>query len=197
MSLVLVTASATEPLTLAEAKAQARVTNTDEDTLITSLIVAARQHVETLVRRALVTQTWDYKLDHFPVWEIEIPLPPLASVSSVKYLESAAGVDTTLATTEYRVLGASGHNPGRITPDIGKVWPTTYDVGDAVTVRFVAGYGAAAAVPQPIKQAMLLLIAAWFENREAFVLASGKYDSLPAPAAVGALLRPYVVDYFG
>jgi uncharacterized phiE125 gp8 family phage protein len=193
-ALVLFTAPSSEPLTLTEAKAHLRVTTADEDTLITSLVVAARRHVETLTRRALVSQVWDYFLDAFPGWEIEVPLPPLVSVDSIKYLESAAGAQTTLATSEYRA--DAKHQPGRITPGFGKSWPATYGVTNAVEIRFTAGYGAAAAVPQGIKQAMFLLLSAWFEHREEIV--SGvSVASLPSPVNVGSLLRPFVIDYFG
>lgn len=194
MGLVLVTPPGAEPITLAEGKAHLRVTVTDEDTLINSLIVAARSRAETFLRRALMTQTWDYVLDCFPAWAIEVPRPPLAVLTSVKYLEASAGVLTTLAASEYRVDLSS--QPGRVTPEIGKVWPVTYDVINAVTVRFDAGYTSAANVPQEIKQAMLLLLAAWFENRSDFVIAPGTAHSLPMPVSAEALLRPYRVDYF-
>lgn len=194
MGLAIVTQPAVEPLTLAEAKAHLRVTSTAEDTLITSLIVAARKHVENLTRRALVSQVWDYFLDAFPGWGLELPLPPLISVDAIKYLESASGVLTTLDAAEYRV--DTKRQPGRVTPEFGKSWPTTYGVVNAVEIRFTAGFADAASVPQEIKHALLLLIGAWFEHREE-VIAGASFSSLPAPAAVDSLLRPYVIDYFG
>lgn len=192
MGLALVTAPSAEPVTLAEAKAHLRVTSTDEDTHITSLALAVRRHVENLTRRALISQVWDYSLDYFPSWEIEIPLPPLVSIGSVKYLEAAAGVDTTLAASEYRVDAV--RQPGRLTPEFGKVWPSTYGVVNAVTIRFTAGFANAAAVPQEIKQAMLLLIGAWFEHREEIITGT-IVAALPMPAASLSLLRPHIVDY--
>lgn len=194
-ALVLVTAPAAEPLTLAEAKDHLRITTTDRDSYITRLVKVARERVETITRRALITQTWDYKLYGFPGWEIEIPLPQLASVDSIKYLEPSAGVETTLATSEYRVSGVGGHNPGRVAPAFGKSWPTTYGVDESVTVRFAAGYGAAAAVPEQIKHAMCLLLGAWNEYSEEVIGDLRAVASLPMPVNVMSILRPFVVDY--
>lgn len=174
MGLKLITAPAVEPVTLAEAKAQLRKTTADEDALISSLIVAARNFAEAYTGRAFITQTWDYVLDAFPCGLFELPKGPLQSVSSVKYLDSA-GVEQTLAAAGYKVDALT--DPGRIAPAYGQSWPTTRSEPNAVTVRFVAGYGDASAVPQAIKEALLLLISHLFENREA--VAEGNFSALP------------------
>lgn len=161
MGLTLNAAPATDPLTLAEAKAHLRVTATDEDALITSLITAATDSAEIFTGRALVTQTWDLTLDSFPC-VIEVPKPPLVSVTSITYIDTD-GATQTLATTEYTVDTKS--EPGRIVPAYGKYWPSTREVPNAVTIRFVAGYGNAAAVPKSIKQGMLMQIEHMFDNR--------------------------------
>ena len=162
MALTLVTAPAVEPLTLAEAKGHLRVTTTDEDALITALIVAAREYAETFTRRALITQTWDLTLDSFPS-EIVMPMPALQSVTSITYID-VDGASQTLPTTEYTVDIKSA--PGRIVEAYGKAWPTTRPVINAVTVRFVAGYGLAVSVPKSIVQGMLMHIGHMFANRE-------------------------------
>lgn len=166
MALTLVTAPAAEPLTLAEAKDQLRVDHSVEDDLITALIVAARQKAETITRRAFVTQTWDLTLDKFPVWcngPIEVPLGQLQSVDSFTFID-ADGTTQTLDDALYKVDTVS--EPGRIVPVYGQSWPVTRCEINAVTIRFTAGYGEAGVVPQIIKQAMLLMICFWYENRE-------------------------------
>jgi uncharacterized phiE125 gp8 family phage protein len=61
-----------------------------------------------------------------------------------------------------------------------------------VTVRFVAGYGANPGdVPEPLRQAMLLLIGHYYENREA--VAAGTLTELPF--AVASLVFPFRVFY--
>lgn len=148
--------------------AQAPTTNTTSDPELNALIKAARHAAEGYTRRALVTQTWDMTLDHFPCWEMSIPKPTLQSVTSITYVDSD-GVTQTLAADQYKVDIASA--PARITPAYGLVWPITRWQTNAVTVRFVAGYGAAAAVPDGIKAWMIIRIKHLFDN--------------PSPVAVG------------
>jgi len=187
MPLKLINAPATEPVTLTEAKAHLRVDGSADDTLITALIVAARQAAEQITGRALITQTWDLMLDAFEP-TIELPMPALQSVTSVKYLDSN-GAEQTLASGNYKVDAVS--EPGRIIPAYGLDWPATRDEINSVTVRFVAGYGAAAAVPQPIKQWMLLKIGELYENREG--TQTGTVTAMPF---VDALLHPYRILSF-
>ena len=180
----LVTSPTSEPVTLTEAKEHLRVTGTDEDDYITALIVAARQNIDGYdgwLGRAIMTQTWDMKIDGWE-WPIKIPLPPLQSVTSVKYLDSS-GVEQTLATDQYRVLSGL---PSEIHPEYSVTWPLLRSVPANVTVRFVAGYANAAAVPQPIKTAMHLMIGTWFENREQVV--NGSVSTLPL--GINDLLYP-------
>jgi len=188
MSLKLVTAPADEPVTLIEAKDHLRVDGSDDDALISVLITAASKWAEEYTGRQFVTATWDWFLDGFCP-SFSAPLPPLQSVTSIKYLDTA-GAEQTLDSATYRVDAVS--EPGRIALDYGKTWPSTYSVINAVTVRFVSGYGAAAAVPEPIRQAMLILIGELYEQRQ---------ESVPAsvgavPFGVRALLTPYKVWHF-
>lgn len=162
MALTLVTAPVGEPFTLTDAKDHLRITIDTEDSLINALIVSAREFAEGNTRRALITQTWDLTLDAFPD-AIEVPLPPLQSVTSVTYIDTAGTTQTLVANTDYTVDTKS--EPGRIVPAYGKSWPSTRDIVNAVTVRFVAGYGNATAVPKSIKQAMLMHIEHMFDNR--------------------------------
>lgn len=187
MGLVLTSGPAAEPLTLAEAKAHCRVDGSDDDTLITALIVTARRMAEQATGRALVTQSWRYLLDAFPVAAIDLPQPPLVSVESVKYIASD-GTLTTIASTDYTVHTSA--LLGLVAPAYGMSWPSPRDVREAVRIEFTAGYGAAAAVPNDIKQWMLLQICHWYDNRQA---AGEKRDPLPY---VDALLDPYRVIRF-
>lgn len=196
MSLRLITAPSVEPLSLAEVKEHLRVSSTDEDTKIAMCIAAARSHVEGpygFLGRALVTQTWELVLDTFPTNEIKIPLPPLQSVSSIKY-DDAAGDEQTVDTADYSVDDVS--QPGWVVPSTSG-WPTTFEGVNAVRVRFVAGYDAddsvsppdlTANIPADIKAAMLLHIGSMFEHREQVIVGQ---TAVALPWGAEQLLRPY------
>lgn len=177
MSLKLITAPAAEPVTLAEAKLHLRIDVTDEDSYVTALIQAAREHAEHITERALVTQTWELALDAFPAREIKLPRPPLISIVSVTY-DDAAGAAQVLSPTLYTPDLYS--TPGWLLPAYGTSWPATIAQANAVRVRYVAGYGAAAAVPQGIKNWMLLLLGQLYAER----------GMIGAPGVIGSL--PYV-----
>jgi uncharacterized phiE125 gp8 family phage protein len=167
MDVVLTTAPESPVVTLGEAKKQLRVVDgfTDDDDYIEGLVSAATNYLdgrEGILGRAVVTQTWTGTIDwRFPD-QIEVPLPPLQSVSSVKYIDTA-GDQQTLASTEYQVI--SNKEPGLIVPAFGKCWPSVRNQRQAVEVVFVAGYGAPEAVPERIKQAVLFLVSHWYISR--------------------------------
>jgi uncharacterized phiE125 gp8 family phage protein len=191
LTIVQTVAPAEEPVTTAEAKAHCRVDHDDEDTLIASLIVAARQWCESWTGRQFVTATWRLSLDGFPGCAIRLPKPPLQSVSSVAY-DAADGTATTLGSSAYRTDADS--EPGRLTPAYGLTWPTARCQTNAVRVTYVAGYGAASAVPKAVKQAILLLVGHWYANREA--VGSGGVASEIAMTAQ-ALLTPFWTGQHG
>lgn len=116
-------------------------------------------------------------------YAIEPPLAPLQSVSSIQYRAATDGTLTTLASSGYDVDTDS--KPGRITPSYGNVWPVARWQPNAVLVTFVAGYGAASAVPEAIKAAIKLLVGHWYENREAVVTGT---IATQLPLTVEALL---------
>jgi uncharacterized phiE125 gp8 family phage protein len=184
-----------EPVSLSEAKMHLRLTDLEEhsaeDLLILSLITAAREYCESITGRALAAQTLETRLDGFPrCYEIELPRPPLQSVISVTY-KSSDGTETELReNTDYIV--DSDSNVGRIVLPYGASWPvfTPYRA-NPVKIRYIAGYTDQNPIPKTIKQAMLLLIGYWFENREAALTESGA--SVQIEFAVKALLNLHKV----
>jgi uncharacterized phiE125 gp8 family phage protein len=183
MTLKLITGPASEPITLAEAKAHCNVDDDDtaHDTLFEEIwIPAAREECEhELGGVSLLTQTWERVLDGFPGAEIELGMPApnvvLQSVSSITYVDPD-GASQTLAGAAYVV--DDDHQPGFVIPADGYLWPETFDTVNAVRIRFVVGESTAADVPKTIKAWMLLRIATFYKCREEFV-ASGKLAPLP------------------
>ncbi len=185
MALIRIAAPASEPLDLATAKLHCRVDGTDEDALITALIVAAREQAEHETGRALITQTWELVHDVFPEAFV-LRKSPIQSVVSLKYLDSATGAEQTLDPADY--LLDKDNEPGYLVPAYGKAWPSSYGVPNAVRLRYVCGYANAAAVPQAIKQWMLLAIGTMYENRSTLI--AGQVFSIPDRFWAG-LLDPY------
>lgn len=155
-----------EPVSVAQVKSNKRIDFTDEDAFIGDLVSQARQMVEAITHRQLVNATWEYRLDCFPE-VIYLPRPPLSSVTSVAYVDTS-GNSQTLDTSQYVV--DSNSQPGRITEAYSATWPSTYYQTDAVTITYVAGYGATAAtVPWPLRRAVLLVASHYWEYRDAEV----------------------------
>jgi len=193
MSLSLVTAPTSEPITTVAAKLHLRVDHSDDDALIDTLCAAALEYVETGTRRKVLTQTWDDKRDAFPGWYApwELPFPPVTSVTSITYINTD-GVPTVLSPSLYTVDLPAGPKagPARIVPAYQQQWPLTRDVINAVTVRFVCGYANAAAVPGGMVAAMKLLIGHWYAHRESVVVGT---ISAELQQGVDALIWQYKV----
>lgn len=190
ISVTTITAPAAEPVSLAEALVHLRVDSAPsgphpEEALIAGHIAAARGYVEAATGRALVTQTLEARWD---AWEpvLQLPRSPAQSVTSVSYIDST-GATVALSADAYRADLAS--EAPRITPAYGTSWPSARCVTGAVAVRFVAGYGAAAAVPAPLRAAILLMITHLYETRGA----ATERALAEVPLGVTALLAPYRV----
>lgn len=180
------------PVTLAEAKAHVRASEfDDDDAFITALIDAATAHVDGytgILGRALVTQTWRHDFCEWPAdGVLRLPLAPVASITSVKYSDADNAEQTVTASGNYALLADARGPFARFTS--GFTAPALYDERqDRVRVTYVAGYGAATAVPAAIKAAMLLMIGHWYRSREAVVVGQTPAD---LPMGVDALLTPY------
>lgn len=191
MGLRLITPPAVEPVSLEEVKAHLRIADDDSDTLLPIYIAAARQWIDGndgWLGRALVSQTWELTLDEFPTSEIRLPLPPVQSVTSVKY-DDGDGIEQAIDSADYYLDTTGG--VGWVVPLANVSWPATLAGVNTVRVRFVAGYATAADVPAPIRAAILLMVGHLFANREAVM--SGPNDIRQLPLGVDALLAPYRV----
>jgi hypothetical protein len=182
-----------EPITLAQAKLQCVVDTgmTADDSLISGLIVGARQFCEKKMQRAIFNRSMQLTMDYFPYfnfsstvgghrafpffsryWEelaIKLPLPGCASVTSITYFDQN-GATQTLDPTTYTVDLNS--EPARIFPTSLLYWPWCQNfMPGNVIVKWVAGtYGDGVEVntcPQTIIQAILLLVSHWYSNRDA------------------------------
>lgn len=154
----------TEPVTLDECKSQLRLEIPDDDPLILSYIAAARSYVEAVAGQQLVSSTWQWKLDGFqPIFHL--PHPPLQSVTTFTYLDTAGVSQPLTENTDFQVDTASV--PGRIMAAPTKTWPAVQSGRfNTVTITYIAGHGAIGVVPENFKQAIRLLVAHQYRERE-------------------------------
>jgi len=181
MPSILLTGPAAEPVTLADAKNFLRVEHGADDDLITALIAAARIHVEAETRRALITQTWRLVLDRWPkAGKIDIRPAPLQGLAAARVYDTS-DVAHAIDLQAFIVDAASSR--------IGFAPWSLAQPGRAVAgieVDVSAGYGDAEDVPEPLRQAVRLLVAHWYENRR--IAGEG---AATLPASFGALIAPY------
>lgn len=210
----LITPPASEPLTLGEAKAQLRLETADDDAQVNGQILAARMYVEEICWRGLVTQVWELVAAGWPherPWAtlgfpfeygvvafqhlqnhlegIELPKGNLVSVGSVKYIDTLGVQQTLVENTDYVVDTVS--KPGRVRLAFDKFWPEHRAQWDAVRIQYTVGWSPDQ-VPQPLKQAMLLLVSHFYENRTLEL--PGRLT--PLQFSIDSLMAPYSLKRF-
>ncbi len=160
-----VTAPTAEPVTLAEAKLHLRVDHTEEDDKIERNIATARRYVERVTGSQLMPATIDVFLDSFPTGDtaIEIPRPPLSSVTSIKYIDTD-GNEQTESSSVYTV-DTVPERAGRVYLAHDQSWSSARVQRKAVTLRCVIGYADADSVPSTYKDAILLITDDLFNHR--------------------------------
>jgi uncharacterized phiE125 gp8 family phage protein len=188
MSSTLLTGPAVEPVTLAEAKAHLRVEHDAEDDEIAALIAGARINVEAQTRRALITQVWRLTRDVWPVDGRILVFPsPLRELVAARVVMRDGGehsIDVGLFTADQAAAPAIlAFNPGTM--------PISDRPAAGIELDVEVGHGDAPAdVPQPLRQAIKILVAHWYENRG--LLAVGREANV-LPLTVHALIAPYRV----
>ncbi len=196
MALIHITEPASEPVTLEETKEHIHVDADDEDARIADFIRTATRHLDGRdgkLGRCLIAQTWEIVYDAFPSGPLQVPLPQLIDVESVKYSDPTTGLSTTLPATDYEVDSAS--EPGWIVPAASTKWPSTMPTINAVRVRFVAGFGTEPEdVPEPLRTAIKMHVGHLLENRESVTFGSGFIKE--TPHGYEDLIRDYRVWAF-
>lgn len=185
MTAYLLAGPAEEPLTLAEARSFLRLDDTAEDGLVTTLITAARLHVEGTTARAMIAQTWRLVLDAWPQDRgVRLPVGPAISLTAVTAYDDAG---------DPHEIDVSQFELDRVTPRLLLPADITGAPGlrdrQGIEIDYVAGYGTDAAdVPADLKHAMLALVAHWFENRDAVIVAG---SGAVVPHGFDRLVAPY------
>lgn len=215
---------AKDPVTLAEAKTFLRVTGSDEDALITSLITASTRKVENYINRFLITQTWDVVMDHIPLlqrdsrdypgredwWDGVRELPvsevrkepdfiilPRGPIQSIEGFTTYNIDDTGTAFTDFNVDIAS--DSARVYLKNGKFWPTNLRDRNAIEISVKYGYGDDEAdVPSDIITAIKILLSKLYEDRGCGGCDAPNYSPSgkadSMPSSVSCLLDPYTIE---
>lgn len=152
-------------VSLENARAQCRCDSTDDDSDIERFIREATEDAEQLIGRSIMPQTWRLVLDGFGCEAILLPRIPVASVASVKYIDTA-GTEVPLDSSKYSLLNFDDFAPAVLEPAYGTSWPATRSQAGAVRIEYNAGYASPAEVPHGISGWILLQVAAKFENRQ-------------------------------
>jgi uncharacterized phiE125 gp8 family phage protein len=185
----IVSGPAETPITLAEAKNQLRVDWPDDDAEITAKVNGAVRSAEQYLQRKLITQTWKMFLDSWPA-SIKVLFGDLQSVTHIKYTDSDE-VQYTFDSSKYLVDTDSV--PGRVILKTGETWPTdTLSPKNPIEVQFVTGYGAAADVPQDIKDAILITVSDRYNYREN-VVTNNKMNIEELPMGTKSMIYSYRV----
>ncbi len=191
------------------AKQHCRIDHDDEDMTIRAYVDAATDAIDAyggMSGRALITQTWQQDFDGFFDWRsknagifnptdrapyLRLPVGDAQAISSITYYDTN-NAQQTLATSVYTLMqDAIGPY---VTLQSGQTWPSTVIRDDAVRVTWTAGFGADSdSVPAKYRQAILLLVAQWYENREN-VLADYRVTVNDLPWTVKALIGLNRVD---
>lgn len=167
MPIRVVTAPGESPVSLTEAKAHLRLEESADDAYVTVLIEAARVHVEKTCERGLVLQTVELTAPPlFGVESVSLPGGSLADVPQVevRYLDPN-GVLTLLAASVYFTLAGGDAKPGKLHLVPGNTWPAMAERPDSLRVLYRVGWATAAAVPAPLRHAVLLVVSQLYEHR--------------------------------
>lgn len=167
-----VTAPASEPITLAEAKLYLRVDSNSEDSLITDLIVAARMSAEAWLKSSLITQSWKLVYNDYLDDAVALPMSPIVNIASVVVVNRDATTQTISASNYY--LNAAKN----------MLLFDNYVSGFSIEITYNTGYGTASQIPYPIKYGILAHIAAMYDER-------GLMGQVNLPPQVSALYSPF------
>jgi len=172
-SLTRVTAPAIEPITLDEAKLYLRIDNTDNDTLVNDLIVAARMIAESWLKVSLISQAWKLAYDYGIPNSVWLPMGPVNAITSVVVINRDGSTQAADSGSYY--LNAAQN----------ALVLDSVQIGFQIQITYAAGYGDdATTIPKPIKQGMLAHIAALYDSR-------GEAGEMDLPQQTVALYTPF------
>ena len=194
VDVITITGPTAEPVSTEEAKNHLRVSFDTDDPEIAAMVSAARIVIEARSGMRLYTQTIEVRADVWPELAdpsrsdvLRLRVAPVQSITSVKYYQALDDADTTLAASDY-VTDLTGV-PARI--QVKTSWPSTNDYVGNIRIRCIAGYATTKAIPAHLRQAVLLLVGHYYENREAVT----DLKLMEVPEGINALIHSQAEYY--
>ncbi len=189
MALILETAASIEPLSLADAKTFLKIEHGVEDVLISSMITAARVQLETRLNRAFIRQMWAQYIDIVPYHQtVSLRVNPVSSLQDIAVIDEFGNyniIDSSLYVFDIKA------DPAFV--KFTRALPNIAAEFSGIRFRFWAGYGPGVNdVPAPIRQAIMQLVAFWYENRGP--IAGGEIHHIPAD--ILQMIAPYKKLHF-
>lgn len=165
MELSVVTAPTIPPLSLDDAKDHLRIVHTDDDLVVQRCLQVAEELLQQETGLQLAEAEYDWVFDDFPASSdpLYVPRSPLASITSIKY-QDTADQEQTLGAANY--FADTSKLPHRICLIYGESWPDVLSREASVTVRYKAGWSNQADIPQRAKQALRIWLASLYEHRD-------------------------------
>lgn len=207
MTLILISGPPAEPVEVGEAKEHLAVTHDQHNDMIARLIKAGRAQIEKYTGRKFIDQTWRYQSDCFPrryPYDLEIPLPPCIAVTSFSYFNTNDTETDLVEDTDYRFITGGHYNVARVRPV--DYWPVlSSEIPEAVRLEFRAGYTPsedgsptdyAGNVPDEVKQAILMYVGHYYNNRDQVILTQSRDVIQPLPLGAEDMVADLKIHYF-
>ncbi len=166
-------------------RAQVRVDDVGENSLLMAQAMAAQMHIERVTGRRLTERTATATVEAWAVYRL---MAAPCTVTAVGYTD-AVGAPAVLPETDW-VVRPWGGDMALLRLAVGASAPTLGDDG-VISVTATLGY-AENDCPEPLRLAALLLTGHWYRNREAVVVGVA---SAVLPKAVDELIAPYRVSW--
>ena len=163
-------------ITLAEAKLHCRVDINDDDALIAQLINAAVNHVEQITGWVTTPQSSQKLVKKIPE-TIRLPFWPVNAITAIEIIGATTQNVATSFDTDIT------ERPAKVIP-LSKSFGL--EAGETLRITYTAGE---LDIPDAMRQAVLILVAHWYENREAVVV-----GTITSEIGLGLnhLLSPYI-----
>tara|TARA_R110000787_G_scaffold56398_2_gene129667 strand:- start:134 stop:712 length:579 start_codon:yes stop_codon:yes gene_type:complete len=174
------TTEAAQPaVSVCDLQGQVSLDDSSYDDLLEAYELSARQYIETQTGRILTLVSYTLYMNTFPDLEFYFPNGPVITIDSIEYLVS--DVWTTVPAATYK-LGRGNLMPQDLKLKVSQSWPTDVDAEEeSIRINYTVG-----AVNQLANQAIKLMVAHWFENREAVVVGMAVNE---LPMAVQSIIR--------